>query len=121
MLGETSVTPGSEFLQKTQTKRKPVPKLCIDNPDDQVTTFFDYPLSSKQKDACITFISLIISDIEQSLWVENSHNEPCDSKHIQRKREWNHEREMLLARCKATENSQQVKNKINNFRINYSE
>merc|ERR1712130_281711 len=34
--------------------------------------------------------------------------EQLKSKHIQRKREWNQEREMLLARCKATENSQQV-------------
>ena len=37
-----------------------------------------------------------------------SDDEPCCSKHIQRKREWQHEREILLARCKATENSQQV-------------
>ena len=34
--------------------------------------------------------------------------ESIESKHIQRKREWNQEREMLLMRCKATENSQQV-------------
>lgn len=34
--------------------------------------------------------------------------EQLKSKHIQRKREWQHEREILLARCKATENSQQV-------------
>ena len=31
---------------------------------------------------------------------KNSQSEPGNSKHIQRKREWNQEREMLLARCK---------------------
>ena len=40
--------------------------------------------------------------------ISESDDELCCSKHIQRKREWQHEREILLARCKATENSQQV-------------
>ena len=57
---------------------------------------------------CLNVLIARIENCENHCENHSTDNEPSNSKHIQRKREWNQEREMLLARCKATENSQQV-------------
>ena len=89
------------------TRNRPNSEIFSDQSEHFKTSrcsYYDNNMHAKNVYFLLNQIEVSLEGAEK----EFTDSEPINSKHIQRKREWGQEREMLLARCKATENSQQV-------------